>query len=773
MRKKLNFNKQWKMINGEENSKFEDVIDKVIEGEEVILPHCNIIPINNSGGRNIQCVSWYQKQFQRPKLNANEKIIFEFEGVMLESEYYLNGKLVYSHDCGYTPAVFEVCAEELQEVNTIVVRVSNIDNNQIPPGKNQSGLDFNYDGGIYRDVNVIIQPRIHVTHPLLANVVAGGGVYVATLDVDEKEASLRIYEHIINEQSISQQITIKSEIYKGDQLITSILNEVQLNGKENYENINQLKISNPKLWDINNPQLYILKTSIICEDEIIDSVNTSFGIRVISVTKEDGFKINGISRKVSGSNYHQTFTQIGNAMTKNLIKRDVRKLREAGFIHIRTHYPISKYFVVESDNKGMMLTMSNPGWQFFQEGIFESRALQNMRNIIRWFRNHPSIIIWEGHLNESVMTDSFMEKMQNLIHSELPYGSCYSGGHSPKNDIVYANIDPDMIKGDFVVENQIVDKPLWVREYGDSPDNWTDQNTVWRAPRKWGEHIMIKQVERLLNTDYEWMSSYLKMYNSKSVSGFGLWPSIEYNRGYHLNPCYAGVLDLQRIEKYCYYFMKSQRDIDDVAFGIPSGPFVYIANSAMELAPTDITIFSNCDFIQLYYNDNLVAEQTPDDVAVKHPPFTFDGKFKIKRGRYSLCAKGYIDGKLVAEDRVNSHGVAKQLNIQLDDMGLGLEAGGSDVIFARVEALDREGNRVIYGCDEYPVKLQVRGNGNLVGDNIKYLELGVSGFLIKSTEKQGDIELEAMLNIEQNDRNIACENGYLRFSTYKSETKYY
>lgn len=779
MRKKFNFSNDWKTISHEELEESQSSIFHLINEKKkfeeicniVNLPHSNSIqPLNASGGRNKQNVCWYFKEI--PDFTENyKKLIIEFEGIMMESQFYINGKLVHTHKCGYTPAVFDLKPYLREENNSVLIRVSNEDNNLIPPGKLQRELDYNYDGGIYREAWITGVEKVHFSHPILANKVSSGGIYCTTLNSSPTFARIKILSNIdvlINDNSA---YTILHSLFdKEDKLVASCESKYIQHDSFNVDLENILEVVNPHLWSPNNPYTYKLQSNII--DDLgnnIDSISTLIGIRNFDIDYTKGFSINQTQMKVSGGNYHQSFGQLGNAVPNNLLRRDARKLKLAGFDHIRTHYPPAEAFIDECDKIGLMLTISNPGWQYFEEGEFEIAAYNNMRTIIRWLRNHPSIIIWEANLNESNMTDQFMKKMQALVHEELPFGDIYTGSHSHHSDVLYTNIDPDMIFNDLQQTEHFEAKSTWVREYGDNPDNWSDQNTVWRTRRKWGEHLMLRQVNRIISSKYDWMTSYTDMYNSNLVSGFGLWPSIEYNRGYHMNPCYGGLLDLQRVPKYSYYFMQSQRDIDLESKSAYNSPILFIANSCTEYAPDDITVYTNCDYAKLYYNNTYISTEYPINTPINHPPIVFDGSFRLARNRSVIKIEGFVDNQVVISKEITSHGVARKLNITIDDENIEFSTHSDDVVVLHVEALDDLGNRVIYGCDEYDIKVTSNNGAEIVGDYVKQLEMGITSFLLRGCNNDIEIKIDAVLDIEQPYEEISVKPAHLTIPKFKEQ----
>lgn len=132
------------------------------------------------------------------------------------------------------------------------------------------------------------------------------------------------------------------------------------------------------------------------------------------------------------------------------------------------------------------------------------------------------------------------------------------------------------------------DQPLWVREYGDVPDSWTDQSCAWRTPRGFGDTAMLKAVERMLGKDPQLThNGYWEICNRKDICGHGVWPGIEHNRGYHVLPCWGGYYDLFRQIKFTGEFIAAQRDT------AKAGYLLFIANWMSEISPDDVTVFSN------------------------------------------------------------------------------------------------------------------------------------------------------------------------------------
>ena len=262
---------------------------------------------------------------------------------------------------------------------------------------------------------------------------------------------------------------------------------------------------------------------------------------------------------------------------------------------------------------------------------------------------------------------------------------------------------------------------------------------------------MAESVNRMLGRFDTQKGPYVSVYTNNSICGYGVWPAIAHNRGYHINPCWGGHLDLFRLPKFSYYFMRSQKDREEI------GDVVFIASWWSETSPVDVMVFSNADKVQLYRNDELIGEQEPDDIPVKHPPFTFKNvkrDYKL-RERSNLTAKAIVDGKVVAEHKVRSFGAPTKLALEADFMGIPLKADGSDIVAVHCYVLDYDGSVTPLTSDVHPIIFEIEGEGEIVGDasigaNPVYPDAGIATVLVRSTKKAGEIKLRAKMHWRQN-----------------------
>ena len=182
-RKIISINQNWQFCRDEkwceENS------------QSVCLPHSvRLEPENYSGCRNYQGPCIYRKELFIPNDYQGKKIMLEFEGAMGKSRLSINGTLVKEHFCGYIPLVAYIeTFLNFGANNTVEVFLDNSDDPEVPPGKPQGHLDFAYEGGLYRNARMTVCEPVYITNPLIADEVAGGGVFVWYSDVSDKSAT--------------------------------------------------------------------------------------------------------------------------------------------------------------------------------------------------------------------------------------------------------------------------------------------------------------------------------------------------------------------------------------------------------------------------------------------------------------------------------------------------------------------------------------------------------------------------------------------------------
>jgi beta-galactosidase len=756
-RQVLSFNQGWTFFRVDDpKAPATDAIPDDSHWEKVNLPHTvRLEPVNASGGRNFQGICWYSRHFAAADSWKDHILYLRFEGAMQVADVWLNGQKLTTHFGGYQPFTIDISkAVKFGSDNMLTIRLDNSDNKEVPPGKPQNQLDFTYFGGLYRDVDLYVLDPLHVTDEILADKIAGGGVFVSYPTVSETSAIVQVQTDILNEYAETKKTNVTEDIRDSDGgIVASASADLSLPAGTSNVATQQLTVKNPKLWHPDHPDLYTLITTIKDGDRITDTVHTRIGIRQIRFTVADGLLINGKRYLANGANRHQDHPYVGYAIPASGQWRDVKRLRDFGFTSFRSHYPQDRAFFDACDELGMLVIVSNPGWQIGGDDLFTKRVLQDAREMIRRDRNRPSVILWEAQLNETYAYDrKIFPQLQKLVHEEYPFDGCYSAGDSAEKTAGGA-------EWDVVYNYGKGDKPHWQREYGDGPvDNWTDQQSASRVSRGWGETPMLVQAWKHIDQ----FNTLLSEKGSPALCGVGIWAGIDAYRGYHHQPFLGGPIDLFRLPKFDAYFFQSQRPPQIHVSGLNDGPMVFIANFATLQSPTTVTVFSNCQQVRLWQNGKQIATQNPvtNLTGLTHPPFTFTigkdigqastmfmtGVSKPGDKIGELKAEGLIDGKVVATHLVRAPGVPKRLELQADLDGRDLTADGSDWVRVYAHVCDARGTTYPYADDS--ITFTVTGPGELITDsnaanNPVRAEAGIATALVRASKDPGEITVRA------------------------------
>lgn len=724
--------------------------------ESAILPHTvRMEPRDVSGGRNYQGLCWYQREFAAQPAWKGRIVYLKFQGAMQVADVWLNGNHLVTHYGGYTPFTIDLSKVlRFDGANKLLVRLDNRDNPEVPPGKPQNELDFCYFGGLYRSVDLEVRDPLHITDPIFADKVAGGGIFVTFPKVDAAESTIRIQTDIANEHAEEKHCTIAHQILdSAGEVVATTSIERSIPPGESAAVVQEVSVRAPKLWHPDEPHLYLLHTAVSVNGQVTDEEHTRIGIRSIRFDPERGLLINGEPFFSVGANRHQDHPYVGYALPPSAHYRDAYKLRQAGFSSYRSHYPQDRSFMDACDELGMLAIVSNPGWQFVGNDVFKKRAYRDAREMIRRDRNRPSVIIWEAALNESD-NSSIAAELYRIVHEEFPGDCCYAAGDPIRQQVEgFPGWDVDYVG----MQRKQDDKPSWVREWGDQVDNWTDQQGRVRVARGWGEAPMLVQASaHLLSLDRICLPEL-------RPAGGDLWSGIDSFRGYHHQPFQGAPIDLFRLPKFDYYMFQSQRSPELQAGRAGHGPIVFIANFATFQSSSIVTVFSNCEHVRLTQNGNVIATQGPDaDHHVPHPPFTFQaGEFSTTRSMLygnpttqsglaqpvgDLLAEGLIGGKVVATHLIRSPGVPTQVELHLDTCGIDPIANGADWVRAYAHVCDARGTTHPFADDL--VTFSVEGEGAVVGDatifaNPVRAEAGIATALVRTTRTAGPITVRA------------------------------
>ena len=349
--------------------------------------------------------AWYRNTFSTSDFDESKKAILLFEGAMSEPKVYINGKKVGEWNYGYNYFYFDISKYlNSNTKNSIAVQLSNL------------GLSSRwYPGaGLYRNVRVIIKNK---------NSIDQWGTFITTPLVTDQVAKVNIKVNVSGSN-----LTLKTKIIdnKGVE-VADLTTDQQIANTFDFN----IDITNPKLWDIDSPNLYTAVSEISKDGVLQDIDSTRFGIREIKYESDKGFSLNGKITKFKGVCLHHDLGPLGAAVNKAALRRQLVILKDMGANVIRSSHNMPSIEQLElCDEMGFLfLAESFDEWAVAKvengyHRFFESDVEKDIVNLVRATRNHPCIVMWSAGNEVPDQYGSAGAKrakmIQDIFHKEDP-----------------------------------------------------------------------------------------------------------------------------------------------------------------------------------------------------------------------------------------------------------------------------------------------------------------------------------------------------------------
>jgi beta-galactosidase len=433
MRSVLPINKTWKFIKQDVAGAQADGFDDA-GWSSVNLPHSVEQPYWRTNLAKAPYVGWYRRHITiDTALIGKKRVFIEFEAVFLVSSVYVNGSLVGMHKGGYTGFSYDITSKVHAGDNVIAVRVDASWNAQVAP---RAGEHI-FSGGIYRDVYLVFTDPLHV---------AWYGTVVYTPGVSTSSASITMKTEMKNDAQFSKSCMVKTSVYDSAHTVvaTSEMTKTLAPGATDTFVQTDLAVASPHLWSPSTPYLYTVYTEVHDSTAKVDDYVTPLGIRSVRWDKDSGFFMNGRHLWLQGTNVHQDHAGWGDGTTNSGSYRDVKMIKKCGMNFIRgSHYPHDPAFSAACDSLGIALWSEMCFWGFpnnlggepwnascyptnqADQAPFEQNVLDQLKEMIRIHRNHPSVIIWsmsnEVEFVDGIVSDkakALLKKMISVAHAE-------------------------------------------------------------------------------------------------------------------------------------------------------------------------------------------------------------------------------------------------------------------------------------------------------------------------------------------------------------------
>ena len=349
---------------------------------------------------------YYKLTFQIPEGYKHAELIFD--GAMAEPTVSINGRKAGYWAYGYNAFRIDATPYLTSGNNQLEVSLNNLEeSSRWYPG-----------AGIYRPVKLVLtgDARFETWR-----------TFAHTTKLTKDTAYVDVESYItgnISDPTTSVEIGIYDQ--RG-----SMIDERHMPAQDKVLLKTTLYVPKPKAWSPEQPNLYKLVTRIYKDNKVIDEQKTNIGLRTVSVSKENGFQLNGITRKIKGVCLHHDLGPLGAAENKAALIRQIKMMKEMGADAIRTAHNMPSQWQMEiCDSLGMMVMAESfdmwiyPKCKNGYARFFKEWWEQDITNLVLSQRNHPSIIMWsigneipdQGN-KEGV---EYAKKLQDLCHKLDP-----------------------------------------------------------------------------------------------------------------------------------------------------------------------------------------------------------------------------------------------------------------------------------------------------------------------------------------------------------------
>ena len=549
------------------------------------IPHCaKEVPYNYFNEKDYQFISTYEKVFDIEENIDNKVVKLIFDGYMLKAKIYLNGQDLGEHLSGWIKVELDVSNIVKQKGNRLVVVLDSREDDQVPPFG--YAVDYLTFSGIYREVSLEVHPRTYLENIFVKSDIKGN------VKVE--------YNKVGGDAKISHKLLFNNEVVWESE-------------------VDEFKIDYPKLWDIKEPNLYTLVTTIDSKDGK-EEYRSRFGFRS-AIFKQGGFYLNGKKIKLVGLNRHQGYPFVGYAMPKSMQEEDADLLKYKIGVNIvrQSHYPQSEHFLNRCDEIGLLTANEVPGWQHIgKEEAWRSNFMLYLQQMVITQRNHPSLIVHGVRIDESQDDHDLYSKANELAHQLDPTRQTWGVRNFANSELLediyaYNDFSCDSMRIGLVNRNKIApkEKPYVVTEYMGH----------MQPVKPTSDEIMKVKVAlrhaKVIDDNFK----YNDIAGAIGWCAFDYHTHVDFGSGDHI--CPHGVYDLYRNPKHTaaiYASQSNEQPMLEVISDMKPGDYP-------EARYYDIHVATNCDYFDLYKNDEFVARYYPKRDVFKympHPPIKVD-----------------------------------------------------------------------------------------------------------------------------------------------------
>ncbi len=723
-----------------------------------------------TGGLPFVGVGWYRTSFRLTDFGQGQKAMLLFDGAMSHAKIYVNGKEAGYWPYGYSSFHLDITKLVKEGDNLLAVRLENLpESSRWYPG-----------AGLYRNVHLIVTNDVHI--PIW-------GTQLTTPEVRKEWAKVHLKTTIAYPpDKDTKRCRLITEIKNKDGRVVA-QGESRPNSYEPHEIYQEFIVESPQLWDLQSPTLYTAVSRLYEDETVKDEYTTPFGIRSIEIIPDKGFFLNGQRIVFKGACMHHDLGPLGAAINEAAIRRQIRILQDMGCNAIRTSHNMPAPELIRiCDEMGMLVMAESfdewkvPKCQNGYNTLFDEWAEKDLVNLLRQFRNNPSVVMWcignevsEQSVKGGVKRGRFL---QDICHREDPSRPVTQGMDNPgavvNNNFAaimdiagfnyrpwaypeaYEKLPQQLVLGSetasTISSRGIYKFPVVRKSMPKYPDHQSSSYDVEHCG--WSN---LPEDDFIQHEDYPWCIGEFVWtgfdYLGEPTPYYSDWPS---------HSSLFGIVDLAGIPKDRYYLYRSHWNKEVETLHIL--PHWNWKGREGEITP--VFVYTNYPSAELFINGKSQGKRSKDlSVKVQDSGDKASQENFKRQQRYRLMwmdtryepgtlkVIAYDDqGNAVAEKEMNTAGEPDHLEL-IADRTL-LEATGKDLSFITVRAVDKEGNP----CPQanHLIRFKVKGNGQfraaangdptcikLFHEPEMPLFSGMLTAIVQSGEKPGTIIFEA------------------------------
>ena len=635
-------------------------------------------------------IGWYRRSFNVSDADKGKRLWLEFEGVYRNCRVFVNGFKLAHHEGGYNSFRCDITdVANYGGQNTLAVRVD--------------ASEFEgwfYEGaGIYRHVWLV------KTAPLA---IAPDGVFVYSQfkdNVPRGPTQIHFETKLLNAQERPAGAKVNWQVFAPDgKVVAEKAGSETVDSWKEKEIKGTAKVSSPVLWSPESPKLYRLITTVESGGKVVDRQETEFGIRTVAFDVNRGLLLNGKRYAVQGTCNHQDAAGVGIAVPDALQYFRVAKLKDMGCNAIRTsHNEPAEELVEACDHLGMLVMDETRNF------ASDPQSLANLEQQVRRDRNHPSVFIWslgnEEPYQRAPVDGVIANTMRRLVHRLDPTRLCtvaMSSWSAGKPDGISLGVD---VQGFNYFKQGDMDG--FHKSNPNQPCIGTEEASDFYTRGIYAE-----------TSTYE--SAYDEKYNGNGataqacfqhdydpgrpwLAGTFIWTGFDYRGettpfGWPNISSEFGILDTSGFPKDIFYYYQSWWSDKTVLHLMPH--WNWPDKTGQDI---DVWTFSNCQEVELFLNGRSLGK--------KSMPRYSHLQWNVKYEPGTLSAKGYRDGKVVAEEKIETTGAPAAVKLTPDRAMI--RGDGEDLSIVTVAIADSKGRIVPVASNL--VHFAISGPGKIIG----------------------------------------------------------